>query len=106
MFNVSTVVRNKVTKTVPDEQLVRTTQQQENPALRKSTPSPPPPLTQSSDLSVVWWIEVYGIHAGTLLEKSAKAAVTTRLVSSLPPGPFTVKYYPTRELVYSKPTTS
>ena len=40
VFNVSTVVRYNVTKTVPEKQLVRTTQQQENPTLREISPLP------------------------------------------------------------------
>ena len=47
-FNVSTVVGNKVTKTVPGKQLLRTTH-----ARRESNSTrefPPPPLTQSIEL--------------------------------------------------------
>ena len=50
MFKVSTVVRNKVAKTVPEKQLLRTTQQEENPTLPESSPNlnpPPPPPTHS-----------------------------------------------------------
>ena len=47
VFNVSTVVRNKVTKTEPESQLLRTTQQEKNPIPPESSPNPNPPPTSS-----------------------------------------------------------
>ena len=48
-FTVSTVVRNKVTKTVPGKQLLRTAHaiKESNSTRELPPPPPPPPLTHS-----------------------------------------------------------